>query len=294
MPKPLVSIIIPVHKTTVYLKPCIESALDQTYSKIEVIIICNGELEIKECREFLNIEDYRLVYCKSAKGRDNARNLGLSIAKGEYIQFLDYDDVLYSTKLTDQLIDLKKSRAAISISKWKKFSNSLDEKYFFPFNKLFVLKYTSALQIINTLGTHGGFIATGSYLIDSNVAKASQWIDSPNDDAVYFSEICKSNPKIVMTDKILTGYRIHQNNTSSIVSKKDFLLLLNGWSLIENNLKFYNNKAKKKYFFKSYLYLISNSKKIGYFKIMYLVFKCIYYSASLKEVKSVFGRIKAS
>lgn len=290
----LVSIIIPVHKTTVYLKTCVNSAINQTHKNIEIIIVCNGDLEIEECKRFINIEESRLLFFVSKPGRHNARNLGLSKAKGVYIQFLDYDDILYPTKLEEQLVGLQETFAAISICKWKKFSNSLDENYVFPFEKLFEFKRTDALQIINNLGNNGGFIATGSYLISSEIAKKQKWVDTPNDDAVYFSNICVYNPKIVTLNKVLAGYRIHKENASSVTSKKDFLLLLNGWNLIENNLKFYKNKAKKKYFFKSYLHLISNSKKIGYFKIMYLVFKSIYYSASLKEVKSIFGRIKVS
>ena len=234
----LISIIVPVHKITVYLRPCIQSALNQTHVNIEVIIICNGNLNIKDCSDFLSITDNRLIIINSEKGRHNARNLGLQTAKGNYIQFLDFDDILYSNKLEIQLLDLDKASSQISICKWKKFASTIEEPYVFPFGKLFEVKNTNALKLINSLGETGGFIATSAYLIPSILAKKVKWIDAPNDDAVYFSELCKANPKVIMTDMVLAGYRIHQNNTSSNITKKEFLRLLMGWMIIEQNLKF--------------------------------------------------------
>jgi len=288
----LVSIIIPVHKTQSYLKPCVKSALDQSHKNIEILIVCNGDLKIEDCKNFLNFEDERLLFFKSESGRHNARNFALSLVKGKYVQFLDYDDILYASKIENQLYDLKKYNASISICKWKKFSESLTEYYSFPFDKLFELKETDSLSTINNLGNFGGFLSTGAYLIFTDLAKKAKWIDSPNDDAVYFSELCKENPKIVTLGKTLFGYRIHGQNTSTLSSKSQFKLLLNGWEKIEDNLKFYKHKAKNKYFFRSYLFLISKSKQLGYYKLPYIFLKCLKYSGSITQVKKMVIKIK--
>ena len=105
----LVSIIIPLHQTNNFFKNCLESALAQTHKKLEIILACNGELTVEQCKNFTLIEDKRLVYLKTANGRHNARNEALEIAKGEWIQFLDYDDYLFPTKIEEQLIAVLKS-----------------------------------------------------------------------------------------------------------------------------------------------------------------------------------------
>lgn len=110
----LVSIIIPIHKTTPYLKECVHSALGQTHKNIEVLAVCNGELSTQQCSDFLDIEDDRLYFMNSLPGRHCARNEGLKEAKGDYIQYLDYDDILIEDKIEKQLQDLD-AMEAISI-----------------------------------------------------------------------------------------------------------------------------------------------------------------------------------
>ena len=92
----LVSIIIPVYNAQNYLKKCIDSVISQTYKNIEIILIDDGSSDgSKEiCKDYLT-EDKRIVYLEQEnKGAYIARNKGLKIASGDYIQFVDSDDFL--------------------------------------------------------------------------------------------------------------------------------------------------------------------------------------------------------
>lgn len=92
----LISIIIPVYNTQKYVEKCINSVLNNTYKNIEVIIVNDGSTDkseevIKKC-----ISGYDNVIYKKTKnfGVSHARNLGLKLASGEYVFFLDSDDYI--------------------------------------------------------------------------------------------------------------------------------------------------------------------------------------------------------
>lgn len=102
----VVSIITPVYNAERFLKETIQSILDQSYKKFELILVddCstdNSERIIKNFSE----RDQRIKYVKleSNSGAAVARNTGLKTASGEYVAFLDSDDVWKSTKLEKQL-----------------------------------------------------------------------------------------------------------------------------------------------------------------------------------------------
>ncbi|MBB6732241.1 glycosyltransferase family 2 protein [Cohnella zeiphila] len=96
MNKPLVSIIIPVYNTERYVRRSVESALAQSYEHIEVILVNDGSTDSsgKRCDE-IALSDRRLkVIHQHNSGVSAARNAGLNAATGEYVQFLDSDDII--------------------------------------------------------------------------------------------------------------------------------------------------------------------------------------------------------
>ena len=107
---PLISIIIPVYKVELYLKQCVESILIQTYSNIEVILVDDGSPDScpQICDEYAR-KDYRIkVIHKSNGGLSDARNVGLNIAVGQYVVFVDSDDWIENTMVEHLLFACKK------------------------------------------------------------------------------------------------------------------------------------------------------------------------------------------
>lgn len=93
--QPLISVIIPVYNGEGYVRDAIQSAINQSYVNIEVIIVNDGSSDntLNICKQYEN--DNRIVILnKPNGGAASARNLGLRYAKGSYIQFLDSDDSL--------------------------------------------------------------------------------------------------------------------------------------------------------------------------------------------------------
>ncbi|MBF0760362.1 glycosyltransferase [Dysgonomonas mossii] len=93
---PKVSIIIPVYNTESFVEEAILSILNQTLSETEVIVVDDGSTDSSlEIIKTLADTDSRIkVFSQRNQGQSVARNLGLSIAKGEYIYFMDSDDIL--------------------------------------------------------------------------------------------------------------------------------------------------------------------------------------------------------
>ena len=93
MKNELVSVIIPVYNSKTYLRECIESATNQTYSNLEIILLNDGSTDDSGalCDSFAQ-EDSRIkVIHKENSGVSDTRNKGVEIANGKYILFVDSD-----------------------------------------------------------------------------------------------------------------------------------------------------------------------------------------------------------
>ena len=97
---PLISIIVPVYKTkSDYLSFCIESCLNQTYHNIEIILVDDGTPDDGGviCDEYSKIDSRIVVIHKQNQGVSSARNAGISVARGDYVTFVDSDDWIEKT-----------------------------------------------------------------------------------------------------------------------------------------------------------------------------------------------------
>jgi glycosyltransferase involved in cell wall biosynthesis len=110
MSAPLVSIIIPCFNTARYVGEAIESALRQTYSHREVIVIDDGSTD-RSLEVIRSFGDAIRWETGPNRGGSAARNRGITLARGEAIQFLDADDFLHPQKLEEQ-IELTRQGAA--------------------------------------------------------------------------------------------------------------------------------------------------------------------------------------
>ncbi|MBD5540892.1 MAG: glycosyltransferase [Lachnospiraceae bacterium] len=91
-----ISVIVPIYNIEPYLEECIKSIINQTYSHLEIILVDDGSTDHSGaiCDRYAAMDDRILVIHKKNGGLVTARKAGLSVAKGEYIGFVDGDDYI--------------------------------------------------------------------------------------------------------------------------------------------------------------------------------------------------------
>jgi len=112
---PRVSVIIPAYNVEYSLKKCLDSALNQNFNNIEIILVNDGSNDQTEtiARAYKD----RITYiAQENKGQGAARNLGLNVAKGELIAFLDADDYWKMSFLDETVRFLDQYKEAIAVS----------------------------------------------------------------------------------------------------------------------------------------------------------------------------------
>lgn len=112
MQKGLVSVIIPTRNRSAYLKQAIDSVYAQTYQNFELVVIDDGSRE--DNTKVIQPYDKRLKYYRQEHaGASAARNNGISKAQGEYIAFLDDDDIFLPEKLQHNITYMEKHPEAV-------------------------------------------------------------------------------------------------------------------------------------------------------------------------------------
>lgn len=121
MEKGLLSVIIPVYQVEAYIGECIASVVGQTYQKMEILLIDDGSMDRSGeiCDEWRKRDDRILVVHQENKGAGAARNVGLKMAKGEYISFVDGDDYL-AESMFEHLISLLEGEIDIAECEYQK------------------------------------------------------------------------------------------------------------------------------------------------------------------------------
>lgn len=103
----LISIIVPVYNVEIYLTECVRSILNQTYKNIEILLIDDGSSDNSGvlCENLAKQDDRIKVFHKENGGLSDARNYGIEKAVGEFIMFVDSDD-LVSESIVDNLYNM--------------------------------------------------------------------------------------------------------------------------------------------------------------------------------------------
>ncbi|MCH5225119.1 MAG: glycosyltransferase family 2 protein [Muribaculaceae bacterium] len=115
MEENLISVIVPVFNTERYLSQCLDSILSQSHRRVEVIVINDGstDFSLEIALKYAEKDDRVVVYSNENGGPSKARNRGLEVATGDFITFVDSDDLLLPDALEIMLEVLKENDADI-------------------------------------------------------------------------------------------------------------------------------------------------------------------------------------
>lgn len=125
---PKISVIIPVYQVEEYLERCVESVKNQTMRDFECILVDDGSTDRsgEMCDEYARQPGFSVIHKKNG-GLSSARNAALEIARGEYLCFLDSDDLLHPQALELMLEAMEKTDADMAAARLQEFSTDTVE-----------------------------------------------------------------------------------------------------------------------------------------------------------------------
>ncbi|MFH6999065.1 glycosyltransferase family 2 protein [Flavobacterium sp. FlaQc-57] len=245
---PLVSIIVPCYNQAQYLPEALQSIIDQTHTNWECIIVDDGSLDNTQgvVEKWINT-DFRFKYIyKENGGLSSARNAGLDHATGEFIQFLDSDDVLDNLKLELSLANCEIEvdyNYKIIISNFRLFTNNINETvepYCDLSYKLFTFEnILYDWDSVFTIPIHCGLFKSiffDDFRFPENLKAKEDWI--------MWLSFFKKESKIYFINEALAFYRFHEKSMTkkyafmqenqlqsifylkNLISEKDYLAFL--------------------------------------------------------------------
>lgn len=226
----LVSVIIPCYKQAHFLPDALKSVLEQTYQNWECIIVNDGspdnteEVALAWCKK-----DSRFIYHKKENGGlSSARNAGLSIASGDYLQFLDSDDTLHPIKFEKQIACFSKD-VDVVISDYLPFDNEygtfLSRRYLNPFINESNYKYDIVLLWETHLSIPCHCILFKRTLMESPSYLTFDESLPNHEDWVFWTKLFYRSAGVFNLIIALANYRIHVSSMchDEAVMNKGFL-----------------------------------------------------------------------
>lgn len=253
----LISVIVPCFNQASFLDETLNSVLNQTYSHWECIIVNDGSPDDTEkvSKKWTN-KDSRFKYiCKENGGLSSARNKGLDIAKGDFIQFLDSDDLLRFDKFQKSIDAIEKNSADIAITNFIRFKKSLNhlkkafcklEEQTFSFESI-LLQWDRDFSIPIHCGLFRRTVIDGISFNEKLKAK---------EDWMFWIQTFENNPKVSFINENMAQYRMHSNG----MTKNSGLMEENQKKA---NLLIYNslNEYYKERFFERLINELEHSKR---------------------------------
>tara|TARA_B100000768_G_scaffold164883_1_gene167107 strand:- start:542 stop:1432 length:891 start_codon:yes stop_codon:yes gene_type:complete len=228
----LFSVIVPTYNRESFIVKTIQSVLNQTYSNFELIIVDDGSTDNTE-KVVRRIKDERIKYYKKENAeRGAARNYGTNKAEGDYITFLDSDDLLYSKYLKEASLFIKKNKSVSLFHQLFEEKNNSDKL-------IHSADYTNN-NVFKSLIKKGNFMACQGMFLQKDFAKYNLFIEdrklAGSEDYELWLRI--SATTTIVINPVVTSALIHHPERS--VVKIDIKNLINRKELMIHYL--FSNK----------------------------------------------------
>jgi glycosyltransferase involved in cell wall biosynthesis len=229
---PLVSILIPCYNAENWLAEAVESALTQTCNNKEIIIVddgsTDGSLDIAKQFESTSVK----IISQLNQGASAARNRAYAECQGDFIQYLDADDLLAPDKIERQIQLLQQDQLGyVASGEWARFYQSPAEAQFIPQPLWTDLE---PIDWLTTAWQAHQMMHPAAWLIPRSIAEqAGGWNESLslNDDGEYFCRVVLASRGIKFCWGAKTYYR--SGNTSSLSGSKSYAAWKSAFSSLE-------------------------------------------------------------
>lgn len=211
-----VSVIIPCFNAEKWLKEAIDSVLAQTYPQIEIIVIDDGSSD----RSLSIIQSYgnQLIWrTQKNQGANRSRNLGFTLASGDYIQYLDADDYLLPEKIARQVECLQSTDADFVYSDWRYQHHLADDRV--DLDEIQVCGDKS--DFLESLLANDRWSNSAPILFTRSLVERVSWDESLTaaQDRDFLFSVMLAGAKCIYLPGCNSIYRTHSGETVSTKSK---------------------------------------------------------------------------
>lgn len=215
----LVSVIIPTYNRSALLQEAVASVLAQTYSSLEIVVVDDGSHD-DTAQVIANFSDARIAYYyQENAGRSAARNLGLQFARGEFIGFLDDDDLYLPEKLAHQVAYLNHHPMVDCVASGACFIKPDGSVRLFwrPWRRVQELTCQNILL-------YWTFLPCTVLLRRDVFDRVAKWFDSDLDrveDTDFFNRLALAGCRFAWLEEILSEYRDHRQHNAQLFLASD-------------------------------------------------------------------------
>lgn len=213
---PKISIVVPMYNTNeIFFKELIESLENQTYSNWELCLADGSESQNESLKQYYeNNEKIKYKFLNENKGISENTNAAIDMATGEYIGFLDHDDLLSQDALFEMVKVINENENAEFIYSDE---DKIDEKYE-RFEPYFKPDYSPETLACNNYITH--FVVVKKELIDK-VGKLNSEFNGAQDFDFVLRATADAK-EVVHISKILYHWRVHKSSTANVADAKPY------------------------------------------------------------------------
>ena len=228
----LVSVIIPVYNSGRYLKESIDSVLNQSYVNLEIVIVNDGSTDNSWDILYRNYSAEKKIKLLTTlnMGQSAACNFGYLHSTGEYIKFIDSDDIINPVFIEDQMNLIQGSKTMISSASWGRFYN--DDLSTFNLNSESVWRDMKPIDwIVDALESRSNMLQCALWLIPRDILlQSGLWNESLalNNDFDFFVRVLLAAKEIKYSERSVLYYRSGIiNSLSQTKSKEAFISAVN-------------------------------------------------------------------
>lgn len=209
MDNPRVSIVIPVYNGTDYMREAIDSALEQSYGNVEVIVVNDGSQD-ETAAVAMAYGDKIRYFSKENGGVSSALNVGIKHMTGNYFSYLPHDDILHKDKIKREIEAIKKSQNDMTIA-WSGWNSLMEPQkslvpfeipFWYPKEEWTKKVYPLLFNILNTVTV----LINKKYF--DQVGMFDESLFTSQDYDMWFRTFRRHNT--VYVDSELVNYRMHE------------------------------------------------------------------------------------
>jgi len=225
----LISVIVPIYNCEKYVSRCIESIINQEHKELEILLINDGSTDSSKsiCEKYA-LQDTRIhLINKENSGVSASRNIGLSIAKGDYIAFVDADDYIDPEMYSSLYLKAIEESADMVFCRIKRFDDS--GQFFYPDEKnLYRIKNRDIEPLFYTT-KYSNYITKVEGVVWRTLYNKkfieNEFFDENlkyGEDLLFISSLILKSQKISIVDEYYYNYFTNVNSACNLINERYF------------------------------------------------------------------------